>query len=558
MVKAIEKELRILALRNAVLHSGKAEPKAVIGRIMAMFPEMRKNSKKAMELAARAAELVNSMSPKEQAEELKRLGPQENEAREERRKDIFSALGIRKGEKIVTAFPPGPEKYPHIGHAKALLFNYLIAKRNNGSFILRFEDTNPKLVKNEFYLIMQEDFRWLGVEWDSLMYASDSMELFYDYCRRLISSREVYICTCSQEKISESRAKGKACGCRSRKPEANLKLWDKMAGAEEGSMVARLRIDLKHSNSTMRDPTIFRIIDAEHARQGKKYRIWPNYDFQNAIMDGHFGVTHRVRSKEFEMRNELQRHIQNRLGLAITKIFEFARFNIEGVESSGRKIRELIEQGKLLGWDDPSLTTIAALRRRGFLPDAIREFLLRTGMTKSEATLTWDDLIMHNKRLLDRKCSRMFFVAEPVRVEVEGAPEKKVMLKKHPDFPDWGCREMETRGVFYLQKSDLDAMKEGGLYRLMDCYNVRRKAGRLVFDSESLQDFRKGGSGIIHYIPEGAEHDEAEVLMPDHSLRRGICESISGLDDGSMVQFERFGFVRLDSKKGRRFWFTHG
>ncbi len=322
----------------------------------------------------------------------------------------------------------------------------------------------------------------------------------------------------------------------------------------------RLKIDMAHKNSTMRDPAILRIIDKPHARQHQKYRVWPTYDFQNAIMDGEGKVTHRLRSKEFEMRSELQRHIQKILGYSQTEIFEFARFNLQGVPSSGRLIREMIGKGELLGWDDPSLATLAALRRRGFLPEAIREFVVSTGISKAESTLTWDDLYVWNRRLLDKSAARYFFVADPVRIIVENAPFIRARLRLHPEQPDKGERILECRGAFYIGRKDYETLEEGRLYRLMDCLNFVREKGKFIFHSSEYSRFRGEGHLILHYLPVSDSLARAEILMPDKTLVSGLAEPlVKDLTHGEIVQFERFGFCRLDEKSedSLKFYFAH-
>jgi len=550
-------EIRNFVLQNAVKYGGKADPKAIVGKIMGQHASLRADPKGAMETIRGIVDSVNGLSLDEQRAELTKSAPELLEKKEAKRREIFDVLGISEGDKVRTAFPPGPEKYPHIGHAKASLFNYLIAKRYGGEFVLRFEDTNPNLVKKEFYDIIQENLKWLGVEWDELVYASDHMQFFYEMAEKLIRSGDAYMCTCDTEAIRDSRMKGCGCDCRERGREENMKLWKGFPDMDEGKAVLRLKIELDHKNTTMRDPTMFRIIRTPHARHGDVYSVWPTYDFQNACMDGKSGITHRVRSKEFEMRSELQRYIQDLLGLPRTMTYEFARFNIVGVESSGRMIREKVMSGEFMGWDDPQLTTIVALRRRGFLPEAIKEFLLKTGMTKAEATLTWDDLIMHNKRILDSTADRKFMVVDPVTIHIKGAPEMMVRLKRHPEHPERGYREFSLGQDLYLQKSDVMSMEDGKLYRLMDAFNFRVDEGEYSFVSEGIDDYRREGKGIFHYLPLEAELEEVSVMMPDHSIIRGKSEPISSLSEGDIIQYERFGFVRLDSKGENRFWFTH-
>lgn len=549
--------IRKLALLNAVKHNGKAVSGGVIGGVIGSFPDLKKDMKSVSIEVNKVVKEVNSLDEISQKEKLLELDPDALESKHKEH-DIFAFLNIKEGDKVRTAFPPGPEKYPHIGHAKALLINYELARKYDGEFFLRFEDTNPDLVKKEFYDIMLDNFEWLGVSWDKLLYASDYMDLYYSHCEDLLNKDKAYICTCDGEQIKLGREKGVPCACRSRSVEENLDLWKKMPGMNQGDAIVRLKIDLKHKNSTMRDPAIFRIIKTEHARLGTKYSVWPNYDFQNSIMDGKFEITHRLRSKEFEMRNELQRYIQSLLGYSETNIYEFARFNLEGVESSGRIIREKVASGELIGWDDPSLTTVVALRRRGFQPEAIKEFVLKTGITKSESTLTWDDLIVQNKRIVDKIAKRLFFVEDPIKIVVKGAPKKVVDLKFHPDDSKKE-RTLETSEEFFISKKDYDSLKKDSVYRLIECLNFEFKGDdNFVFIDESVDTYKKRGKGMLHYIPFSDNVIEASVLMPDKKLIKGFVENnVSVINEGDIVQFERVGFARLDNKKNYAFWFTH-
>ncbi|RJQ15685.1 glutamate--tRNA ligase [Candidatus Woesearchaeota archaeon] len=539
------------ALQNAVKHDGKANMGSVVGAVIQEIPHfkdnMAENSKKIKAILDR----VNKLSLEEQKKLLQKYP---EEVKEKKERDMFAFLNVTGS--IKTGFPPGPEKYPHIGHAKALILNYELAKKYNGKFVLRFEDTNPELVRKEFYDIMLENFKWLDVKWDKLDYASDHMQVFYDFAKKLLTEGKAYVCFCSKEIISEGRAKGTPCVCRNTAPEENLANFEKMmTSLTEGAAIVRLKIDLQHQNTTMRDPTIMRIIESEHPRTKKKYRVWPNYDFQNSIMDGIEGITHRMRSKEFELRNALQRYIQQMLALPQTSIYEFARFNLEGVESSGRIIREKIANHELTGWDDPSLTTLVALRRRGFQAKAIYDFVLSTGISKSESTLTWDDLIVHNKRILDSQCNRYFFIEHPVKISIHDTPERTVEVKLHPE-QNKGKRKFKLTGTFYVDKKDFDQFRENEIIRLMDCLNFRKHGDGFIFDSFEYEHFKGKGKHIIHWLTDDAI--ETNIFMPNHEVKKGLAEkAVSKLKQGTIIQFERFGFCILDNKKENIFWFTH-
>jgi glutamyl-tRNA synthetase len=551
------------ALANAVKFNGKANPAAVIAKLIAEIPECKSEMKIVAKEVNEIIKHINELPLDLQMQELQEKYPEMLEKKEREERNIFAVLNIKPEEKIVSGFPPGPEKYPHIGHAKACLMNYLLAKQYNGKFILRFEDTNPDLVKAQFYDVIQENLQWLGVEWDELIYASDYMEKYYDYALQAIKDNNAYVCFCDQETISKSRETGDACNCRTRSIEENLKLFEEIKSYDTGKAIVRLKIDLQHQNTTLRDPTIFRLIDTPHARVGTEYRLWPNYDWQNAIIDSITGITIRVRSKEFELRNELQRYIQNILGLRQTRTYEFARFNLEGVESSGRKIREKVNSGEYIGWDDPRLTTIVALRRRGFLPESIKNFVVNTGMSKSESTLTWDDLIIQNKRILDKTSKRFFMMYDYEKIFIENSPYQRIKLKYHPDIDDLGHRELETEKDFLVLKSDLKEFKDGELYRFMDCLNFRKNNNIYQFDSLEYETFKSKGKKIMHWLPAYGNVD-IEILMNDASKINGVAENnIKHLKVGEIIQFERFGFCRLDEihkERGReiyKFWFTH-
>lgn len=560
MEENLRTTIKKYALQNAVRYKGNANPGAVIGKVLAENPELRENAAEIGKEAAKITREINKLSLELQEKELQELAPELLEKKEAKEKDIFEFMGIREGQNVVTAFPPEPSKYPHIGHAKAIIVNYELARRYNGTFYLRFEDTNPELADEEFYKIHLENYEWLGIGPDKIDYASDYMEEFYKYAEKMISENHAYICSCKQEAIKANRKDGIECQCRYSNPEKNLERWNKMFKSRAGKYVLRLKGHMQSQNTTLRDPVIFRVIDEPHPRKDKVYRLWPNYDFESAVMDGIEGITHRLRSKEFELRNELQRLIQTLAGFRETKIYEFARFNLEGVESSGRVIREKVQKKQLIGWDDPSLTTLVALRRRGFLPEAIREFVLSTGITKTEAVLTWDDLIVHNRRLLDSKCNRYFFVENPKQIGIENAKEQTAELKLHPEHRERGSRKLKTKDKFYITEKDFKEFKDGRIYRLMDCLNFVKKKDKLIFDSWEYEKYKTHGDKIIHWLPVQKDLVKVEVLMPNKEMKKGLAEPlVKNLKIGEVVQFARFGFCRLDSKKGDKlmFWYTH-
>jgi glutamyl-tRNA synthetase len=548
------------ALHNAALHGGKANQGAVIGKVIAEHPEAKQDMKK---LAREVATVIREISPlttEQQLAKLKEIAPQLLEKKEREEKDIFAFLGIRQGQKVVTCFPPEPSKYPHIGHAKAILLNYELARRYKGTFILRFEDTNPLLAEKHLYPIHKECYAWLGISPDKVENASEYMDEFYTYAEQLIEQDAAYLCTCAQETIKENRFKGIECACRANDVKKNKELWKVFFTAKEEAMVLRLKGEMQSTNTAMRDPTLMRIIDHPHPMTSTRYRVWPTYDFENAVMDGIEGITHRLRTKEFELRNEVQKYIQRILGFEEAVINEFGRLNMEGIESSGRIIREKVKSGELLGWDDPSLTTLVALKRRGFQPAGIKDFLLATGITKNETTMTWEDLYAHNRKVIDKTANRHFFIENPKKITVKGAPQQTVELKLHPEDASRGKRIFHTKEEFLMTADDYTSLEKGKLYRFMDCANFIMQDGHAIYHSHEYEEYKKNGSKIMHWLPVSGDMVQVEVLMPDKSIAKGVAEPlVKSLNVDDVIQFERFGFCRLD-RKGKdalTFWFTH-
>ncbi|MBI2668022.1 glutamate--tRNA ligase [Candidatus Woesearchaeota archaeon] len=531
------------ALQNAVRYNGKANIGAVIGKV---FSEAKVEDRKKLSLEVKKiVDEVNKLGLEEQKKQLERLAPELLERKFEQ-KGLFDSFGI-KG-RVVTAFPPEPSKYSHIGHIKALMLNYELAKKHNGKFIFRFEDTNPTLIKKDFYKIYLEDLKWLRIKPDKITYASDNMKKFYELAEKLIKNNKAYVCKDSLEDIRQYRADGVECKDRINSTDENLRLWKLMLKGKK--YVLRLKIDMNHQNSTMRDPIIFRIINEKHPRLGAKFKLWPTYDFENSVMDSLEQVTHRIRSKEFELRGELHNFIQRSLGFNETKLYEFARFNLKGVPSSGRIIREKIVNKELIGWDDPSLTTIASLRRRGFKPNAIKDFVLSTGMSKSEAELDWGDLIMHNKRLLDKESRRYHFIDNPLKIKIKDALKSNVKVQFHPDNNKLGYRIFKTSDEFYIK----DKIEQNKVYRLMHLFNFKNNKFLSMKLDNSLN------AKLIHWLPVSKDLVDVEILMPDKTILKGLAEKdAKKIKIGEVVQFLRFGFVRLDEKKKNKliFWYTH-
>ncbi len=536
-----------IALRNSLIHEGKADVGSVLGSLISENPEVKKKIGEVKPEVEKIVSEVNSMTVEEQEKEAKnRNVSTEVESKEER--GLPELTHAEKG-KVVTAFPPEPSGYPHLGHAKGALVNYLYAKEYEGKFILRFEDTNPKLAKKEFYDLQLEGFKWLGIEWDELVKISDNMEIFYDYAKKLIKEGFFYACSCPVDVMRDKRSKGEECEHRKQTPEDNLKIWNGMLSGkyDEGDVIIRFKGDLEHKNTTFRDPTMLKICKEPHPLQGEKYFVWPSYDFGTSVSDGHWGVTHRVRSKEFELRAPLQKKLQKLMGFKPTVIIEQARFNLKGVLSSKREIRKLIQEGEISGWDDPRLSTLASLKRRGFKPEAIRNFLLKMGLSKHESLVEWETLEKENRKIIDSVANRYFFVSEPVEIEIDQKfDETEAPL--HPEDAERGKRKIPVSKKIYVEKKDFEKLK-GNEVRLLHLCNIVLNKNSKVTSTE-LKDIPK-----IHWVSEGVP---VKVVMNDASEKNGLAEpEFANVKKDEVFQFERFGFCRLDSREPLICYFTH-
>ena len=529
------------ALLNAAEHEGKANANAVLGKVIAEIPEIKNKISETMKNINAVVAEVNSLSLEEQREKIKRLGVKRIARKKEEKYELPELLNAKIG-KVITAFPPEPSKYPHLGHAKAALINYLYAKKYKGKFVLRFEDSNPDLAKKEYYEEILSGLKWLGIKWDKLDYLSNHLPEYYESVEILLKKDSAYVCLCKQETIKKERAAGETCEHRKQNAKENLKLWKKMfKKIKPGQATVRMKIDMQHLNTTLRDPSIIKISDTIHPRTRNKYRLWPLYDFATAMLDVWEGITHRVRTKEFELRADLQEHIRSALGYKSPVIIEMGRFQIKGAITKGREIRELILNKKLLGWDDPRLTTLIALKRRGFAPEAITDFLLSTGLTKAEAELEWEALESFNRKKIDANANRYFAALSPVKISIDTPmKDKTVKILMHPDFPKRGYRKLPLNaGKIYIEKADYENYqnKNIGLINIATI-NLNSKA---KFISKKI-DY---GAQKIQWISE--PNVKIKIITSDGKIRNGIGEiNMKKLKVGQLIQLVRIGFCRVD------------
>lgn len=561
---SIKETIRKYAIRNA-LEYGKAQEGSVLSKVISKAPEVKSNMAEFRKEVKSIVDEVNGLSRKQLEEKAKEFEEEftaeYKEKLEKTSRPSFVIEGAEEG-KFKTRFPPEPNGYMHIGHAKAAFIEQELARLYKGKCSLYFDDTNPENEKQEFVDAFKKDFKWLGLKFDEEYYASDNIERMYGYAEQLIKMGKAYVCDCDPEKLRQGREKGIACKHKRQTPEFNLKLWRCML-EKKGlpNTVLLFNGDLKAENTVMRDPVLFRIKEMPHYRQGTKYIVWPTYNLNTPIMDSMKGITDTVRSKEYELRDELYNTLLNLLKLRKPRIHSIARLEISGNMTSKRKLNKLIEEGLVSGYDDPRLVTVSALRKRGILPAAIREFVLKFGMSKTESKPSIDELLAYNRKLIDKDAARLFFVKEPMELKVEGIPatHRTARMSVHPN-ENLGTRKYELNGDFIVSRHEAKLLKKGSRVRLKDLFNVTIRS---VSQSEIVADYDKSNefTARILWLADGNYEKctltEIGNLLVGGEFNKDSLKETSGyvenyareLKEGAYVQLEMHGFFRLDDPK---------
>ena len=411
--------------------------------------------------------------------------------------DADIAAGLT--EKIHTRFPPEPNGYLHIGSAKAIWINWSTAKKYGGLFNLRFDDTNPVREDDEYVRSIIEDIRWLGAEPDGgIFYGSDYFDKCYAYAVQLIEAGKAYVCDLTPDQLREYRGTltepGRPSPWRDRSVEENLRLFTEMRDGKhaEGTHTLRAKIDMASPNMNMRDPVIYRIVFAHHHRQGDKWCIYPMYDFAHPIQDALEGITHSLCSFEFENHRPLYEWVIDNIGFEHKpKQREFARLNMTYTVMSKRYLRELVEGGYVSGWDDPRMPTLCGLRRRGYEPAAIMDFLQRAGVAKANSLVDYELLEYCVRSRLGGTAARRIAVLNPLKVTITNYPDGKVeyfTLPNNPEDPGAGTREVPFTNTLYVERDDFMEDPPGKFFRLKPGGEVRLMGAYLVTCDEVVKD----------------------------------------------------------------------
>jgi glutaminyl-tRNA synthetase len=423
-------------------------------------------------------------------------------------------LGGRFGkDTITTRFPPEPNGYLHIGHAKALCIDFLTAQRFNGRCNLRYDDTNPIKESVEYAESMQQDIKWLGFNWDSLYYASDYFDTMYECAVRLIKNGLAYVCDLSADEIRDYRGTltepGRESPYRNRSVEENLDLLARMKAGEfiEGTRVLRAKIDMASPNINMRDPVIYRIMRVEHYRIGNKWCIYPMYDFAHPIEDIIEGITHSLCSLEYEDHRPLYDWVVNNAGLDNKpRQIEFSRLNLTYTMMSKRKLLQLVNEGLVTGWDDPRMPTLSGLRRRGYTPFSIRDFCDRIGVAKTNSMVDYALLEHCIRENMNADAPRMMAVLRPLKVVIDNYPEGQTEwfdCENNPENPDMGSRKVPFTRELYIEQDDFMENPPSKFFRLAPGREVRLKTAYFI-KCESVTKDTEGSITELHcsYDPE--------------------------------------------------------
>ena len=508
--------------------------------------------------------------------------------------------------RVHTRFPPEPNGYLHIGHAKSICLNFGIAQNYTGQCNLRFDDTNPAKEDTEYVDSIKEDVQWLGFQWDNIYFASDYFQQLYDLAVQLIKAGKAYVCSLSPEETREYRGGwdgvGKDSPNRDRDVDENLALFERMRAGEfvDGEYTLRAKIDMASPNMNMRDPAMYRIKHIRHHRTGDQWCIYPMYDFAHGICDSMENITHSICTLEFEHHRPLYDWFLDELDIFRSRQYEFARLNITHTILSKRRLLELVENKHVQGWDDPRMPTISGLRRRGYTPHAIREFCTRIGVTKQNSThdITWlEDSL---RAQLNKEVQRRAAVLRPLKVVIENFPEGHVELMEavnNPEDPNAGTRQIPFTREIYIEQSDFMEDPPKKFFRLGPGREVRLRYGFFITCREVIKDDAgnilelrctydpetRGGQapdgrkvkGTIHWV--SAEHAvEAEVRLYDHLFQtqdpsdteegqsyldnlnphslevlKGckLESSLAEAQPGERFQFERVGYFYVDTKE---------
>ncbi len=541
--------VRKYALQNAALHEGKANPKAVMGKAMAEMPELRSRAREVSAAAEEACRELAGLPFDDICRMAEDIDPDLLKKTKCERKHVLPDLPLAEEGKVVMRVAPGPSGPLHLGHTRVAILNDEYVKRYKGRYIDRLEDTNPEKIDPDAYRMIPEDLKWLGVDIDETFIQSDRFELYYDVARKLIDKGKAYVCQCRPEDMRRFKEQSAACPHRDQSPEEAHELFDRMLSHSltGGEAVLVVKTDLQHPNPAVRDFVGLRIVDSvPHPRTGTRYTVYPMMNLSVAVDDHEMGLTHVIRGKDHLNNTLRQEYVFNYFGWKRPQYFHYGLVSIPDTMLKTSTIGAGIRSGEYSGWDDVRLGTVRAMARRGLQPEAIRNYWIDVGMKEVDIEFSWDNLYAFNKQIVDKTADRFFFVWDPRKVEIVGTDSIEAHCPLHPDHKDLGCRDHSLSAPLsvYMTADDLEGFKQRGTVRLKDLCNLRWDGGKAVYAGNDIAVLKEGWK-IAHWAPPTSA--PAEVFLPDGSSRKGVAEPMPPKQEGRVVQFERFGFARIES-----------
>ncbi len=535
------------ALQNAVKYKAAPNAGAVMGKLMGEHPELRARAKEVSPLVKEVLAEIEKTSPEEWQKRLEAIAPElivELSVKKEPDKGLPALDGAENG--VVMRFAPNPNGPPTLGSARGIIVNSEYVKKYGGKFIIRFDDTDPvkKRPMPEAYGWYLEDCNWLDAKPDLVITASERIDKYYPIAEELIRRGGAYVCACPQAVFKEHKDKGIPCEHRDQSIEQNLELWKQMLDGRlaEGQAVLRVKTDMSHKDPAIRDWPAFRIVTAPHPLVGDRYHVWPLLDFESAVEDHLLGTTHILRGKDLADSGSRQRYLYRYLGWEYPKVIHWGRIKIHQFGSfSTSKLRKAIEAGEYTGWDDPRVPTVRAMRCRGIRPEALRRFMIDLGVGETDISISMDSIYAENRKLVDQEANRYFFVWNPVSLQIEGDVPAFGRAPLHPTI-DRGWRDIPAGNNLFICRSDLEALKVGDNIRLKDLCNVEMTSLEPAGARFLGKDVGKR-TKIIHWAP--ADGPAVKVMKPD-GIDEGIGEAGIAGELGKVVQFERYGFVRIN------------
>lgn len=553
----MDETIRKYALKNA-RDFGEAQKDAVIGKVFADNPDLKQQAGTVVETAETIIEEVNQLSDDELEAELDAYEFEDDKEDDDSLPDLPNVE-----DSVTMRMAPFPSGMLHIGNARMAILNDEYVKRYGGTLYLVIDDTagsEEKKPLEKAYEEIPKDLEWLGVDFDEIIYKSDRMEQFYEYAEQFLEEGWAYVCECPAEKLRENREEGKTCEHRDHSVETNLEKWKQMLdGAySQGEAAVRLKTDMQADDPAFRDRVLLRVAELDHPRVGEDYHVWPMLEFSWAIDDHELGMTHIIRGKDLMMEDRMEQFMWDLLDWEHPEIVHHGLLNIEDIKISTSTSKHKIDDGEYMGWHDPRTWSLKSLKKRGFEPDAIRNFILSFGMSNSNVRVPVDSLYTENRKIIDEQADRYFFVEDPVEITFDLNEELVAEADLHPE-DDRGTRTIPLtpengEATVLLESDDIEPGKE---LRLKDLCNIRiTEDGAERIDS-SLDYALDNDLDIVQWLP-ADDTKRCEIIMPDGSKTTGVCEAnVESADE--VIQFIRFGFCRVDEAIHDRVlcYFTH-